>query len=158
MFWKSLATLGFLGISLTTIRDTDTFYRTGLAPDSTVQVELAGTSIAKTVFSDVCSVLKVSLGDRFSTDLKVNGTTISPGSQGYKCVSTTMLSVEYPSTVTKNWPVNACGFVTIDSPNRASGFSATDTVKINGTQYSVSAIPIATKPPICRNGVLYQST
>jgi hypothetical protein len=58
----------------------------------------------------------------------------------------------------KNWPVNACGLVTIDSPNRASGFSATDTVKINGTQYSVSAILIATKPPICRNGVLYQST
>jgi hypothetical protein len=61
MFWKSLATLalGLLGISLitnnaiaslaplaiaaTTIRDTDTVYRTGLAPDSTVQVELPGT-------------------------------------------------------------------------------------------------------------------
>jgi hypothetical protein len=395
MFWKSLATLalGFLGISLTTnnaiaatttIRDTDTVYRTGLAPDSTVQVELVGTPITKTVFSDACGVLKVSLGDSFPTNLKVNGTTISPyinqGSQGYKCVGTTAqyagtaptasyrtsnasstnnvlyvvpvsitggakkaslitysatvkktlkanrcgvltvrgtardpftatsrltisndyspitfgdiavgtppvcqngsvytanpaaatvsgaslyrtdkaiyqiglapnslsvvqfdaytsksfgqyrsngltcgvfalkfktpvtglkigsttydlatmptvtagydctvpstlnkfqvgtlykydatlffyrdpaltkLNVEYPSTVTKNWPVNACGFVTIDSPNRASGFSATDTVKINGTQYSVSAIPIATKPPICRNGVLYQST
>jgi hypothetical protein len=110
MFWKSLATLalGFLGISLTTnnaiaatttIRDTDTdtdtVYRTGLAPDSTVQVELPGTPITKTVFSDACGVLKVSLGDRFPPDLKVNGTTISPyinqgsqGSQGYKCVGT----------------------------------------------------------------------
>jgi hypothetical protein len=109
MFWKLLATLalGFLGISLitnnaiaslaplaiaATIRDTDTVYRTGLAPDSTVQVGLAGTPITKTVFSDACGVLKVSLGDRFPTDLKVNGTTISPyinqGSQGYKCVGT----------------------------------------------------------------------
>jgi hypothetical protein len=111
MFWKSLATLalGLLGISLTTnnaiaslaplaiaatttIRDTDTVYRTGLAPDSAVQVEPAGTPITKTVFSDACGVLEVSLSDRFPTDLKVNGTTISPyinqGSQGYKCVGT----------------------------------------------------------------------
>jgi hypothetical protein len=53
--------------------------------------------------------------------------------------------------------VNACGFVSIDSPNKASGFSATDVVKINGTQYILSGIPVSPKPPICKGGVLYQA-
>jgi hypothetical protein len=69
----------------------------------------------------------------------------------------TRLSVEFPSAIAKNVPVNACGFVSIDSPNKASGFSATDVVKINGTQYILSGIPVSPKPPICKGGVLYQA-
>jgi hypothetical protein len=67
------------------------------------------------------------------------------------------ITVEYPTTTTKNFAVNACGFTTIDSPDRANGFSTTDTVKINGTETTLANIPIITMPPICRNGVLYQA-
>jgi hypothetical protein len=37
---------------------------------------------------------------------------------------------------------NACGFVSIDSLNKANGFSGSDTVRINMTQYSLSGIPV----------------
>jgi hypothetical protein len=71
--------------------------------------------------------------------------------------SISRLNLEYPALITKNYPVNACGFVAIDSPNRANGFSATDTVKINGAAHTLSAIPLTTKPPLCRNGIQYAS-
>jgi hypothetical protein len=70
----------------------------------------------------------------------------------------TKLTVELPSTFSKNIAVNACGFVSIASLNKANGFSGSDTVKINGTQYVLSGIPVTPKPPICKGGVLYQAS
>jgi hypothetical protein len=70
----------------------------------------------------------------------------------------TKLTIESPSTFTKNMPVNACGFVMISSLNKANGFSGSDTVKINGTQFTLSGIPVTPKPPICKDGVLYQAS
>jgi hypothetical protein len=65
------------------------------------------------------------------------------------------LTVEYPTTVTKNLAVNGCGFSEIKSLNAASGFNATDKVKINGAEYTVSSLPLATTAPSCKNGVAY---
>jgi hypothetical protein len=45
----------------------------------------------------------------------------------------------------------------IGSPNGSTGFAATDMVTIDGTQTALSAIPVTTKPPICRGGTLYQA-
>jgi hypothetical protein len=70
----------------------------------------------------------------------------------------TRLNVEFPSLIAKNIPVNACGFVAIDSLNIVNGFAGSDAVKINGTQYVLSGIPVSLKPPICRGGVLYQAS
>jgi hypothetical protein len=67
------------------------------------------------------------------------------------------ISVEYPTIVSRNLPVNACGFAQIDSLNKVNGFEATDKVKINGTQYTISTLPLAPGAPICRNGVTYQA-
>jgi hypothetical protein len=66
------------------------------------------------------------------------------------------LTVEYPTNLSRNVPVNGCGFSAIDSVNKASGFSGTDRVKINGTEYTVSNLPLAPNGPLCRNGVNYQ--
>jgi hypothetical protein len=66
------------------------------------------------------------------------------------------LTVQYPAVVTRNLPVNACGFAEIKSLNTANGFDPTDKVKINGTEYTVSTLPLAPTAPICKNGVAYQ--
>lgn len=66
------------------------------------------------------------------------------------------IKVEYPTTVSRNLPVNACGFSQIDSLNKVSGFAATDRVKINGTEYTVSSLPLAPSAPMCKGGVTYQ--
>jgi hypothetical protein len=68
------------------------------------------------------------------------------------------LVVEYPTIVTRNLPVNSCGFAEIKSLNLVGGFNATDKVKINGTEYVVSGLPLALMAPICRNGITYQAT
>jgi hypothetical protein len=67
------------------------------------------------------------------------------------------LTVEYPTIVSRNLPVNACGFAEIKSLNLVGGFNATDKVKINGTEYVVASLPLAPMAPICRNGVIYQT-
>jgi hypothetical protein len=72
-------------------------------------------------------------------------------------VSQKKLTVEYPTISTKNLPVNTCGFAEIKSLNLANGFDATDKVKINGTEYTVSSLPLAPAAPICKNGVTYKA-
>jgi hypothetical protein len=67
------------------------------------------------------------------------------------------LTVEYPAVVTRSFPVNACGFVEVKSLNSLNGFDATDKVKINGAEYTVSTLPLAPTAPMCRNGVVYQA-
>jgi hypothetical protein len=67
------------------------------------------------------------------------------------------VTVEYPTVVTRSLPVNACGFVEVKSLNSLNGFDATDKVKINGTEYTVSTLPLAPTAPMCRNGVIYQA-
>ena len=67
------------------------------------------------------------------------------------------ISIAYPTVISRNSVVNACGFAEIKSLNTANGWSATDKVKINGTEYTVSSLPLAPKAPMCRNGVTYQS-
>jgi hypothetical protein len=73
-------------------------------------------------------------------------------------VSQKKITIEYPTTFTKNLPVNACGFAEIKSLNSTNGFSATDKVKVNGTEYTVSTLPLAPTAPMCKNGVAYQAT
>jgi hypothetical protein len=99
----TIFTLGFFSLSATNqavaqtaptlYHDTDTIYQTGLTANSTVQVELGNTSITKTANSDACGVIKLSLGNQFPADLKVNNTLISSTtptiSTGYKCVGGT---------------------------------------------------------------------
>jgi Cu/Ag efflux protein CusF len=64
--------------------------------------------------------------------------------------------LEHASVVSKNIPVNACGFAVIPSLNTANGFTAGDKVTINGsTPYDVMSLPLATEAPICKNGAIY---
>jgi hypothetical protein len=66
------------------------------------------------------------------------------------------LVVETPTILTKNIPVNACGFAVIPSLNVANGFTAGDKVTINGsTPYNVMTLPLAPTAPTCKNGVTY---
>lgn len=68
------------------------------------------------------------------------------------------LVAENPMVVSKNIPVNACGFATIPTLNIANGFSTGDKVTINGsTPYSVTTLPLAPSEPTCRNGVIYRT-
>jgi hypothetical protein len=67
------------------------------------------------------------------------------------------IAVVYPTIFSRNSTVNACGFSEIKSLNTTSGWGATDKVKVNGTEYTVSTLPLAPKAPMCRNGVVYQS-
>jgi hypothetical protein len=67
------------------------------------------------------------------------------------------IAVAYPTVVSRNSVVNACGFSEIKSLNTVSGWGATDKVKINGAEYTVSTLPLAPKAPMCRNGVVYQT-
>jgi hypothetical protein len=66
------------------------------------------------------------------------------------------LVAENPIVVSKNIPVNACGFATIPALNTANGFTTGDKVTINGsTPYSVTTLPLAPTAPTCKNGVTY---
>ena len=66
------------------------------------------------------------------------------------------LVAESPSVVSRNIPVNACGFASIPALNTANGFTAGDKVTINGsTPYSVTTLPLAPNAPSCKNGVTY---
>jgi hypothetical protein len=65
------------------------------------------------------------------------------------------LTIEYPTIISKNSAVNTCGFAEIRSLNAASGFNATDKVKINGAEYTVSSLPLSPTAPTCKNGVTY---
>jgi hypothetical protein len=68
------------------------------------------------------------------------------------------LVVEVPTVVERKIPVNACGFASIPALNVANGFTAIDRVTINGsTPYTVTSLPLAPNPPICKNGVVYMS-
>jgi hypothetical protein len=67
------------------------------------------------------------------------------------------IAVVYPTIFSRNSTVNACGFSEIKSLNTTSGWGANDKVKVNGTEYTVSTLPLAPKAPMCRNGVVYQS-
>ena len=63
---------------------------------------------------------------------------------------------EVPAIVSKNIPVNACGFAVIPALNTANGFTTGDKVTINGsTPYSVATLPLAPNAPTCKNGVTY---
>jgi hypothetical protein len=66
------------------------------------------------------------------------------------------IEVETPIVVSKNIAVNACGFAVIPSLNIASGFTTGDKVTINGSApYDVTALPLATEAPRCKNGAIY---
>lgn len=65
------------------------------------------------------------------------------------------LTIEYPTIISKNLAVNTCGFTEIKSLNASSGFNATDKVKINGAEYTVSSLPLSPTAPTCKNGVTY---
>jgi hypothetical protein len=66
------------------------------------------------------------------------------------------LVVESSTILTKNMPVNACGFAVIPALNIANGFTAGDKVTINGsTPYDVMTLPLAPTAPTCKNGVTY---
>jgi hypothetical protein len=67
------------------------------------------------------------------------------------------IAVVYPTIFSRNSTVNACGFSEIKSLNTTSGWGANDKVKVNGTEYTVSTLPLAPKAPMCRNGVVYQT-
>jgi hypothetical protein len=67
------------------------------------------------------------------------------------------LTVEYPTTVSRNLPVNACGFAEIKSLDKVTGFNDTDKIKINGTEYTFASLPLAPVAPICKNGVTYKA-
>ena len=67
------------------------------------------------------------------------------------------ITVEYPTVVTRSLPTNACGFVEVKSLNSVNGFNATEKVKINGTEYTISTLPLAPVAPMCKKGVTYQS-
>ena len=80
------------------------------------------------------------------------------GEYMYKTSDLTLkrLVAESPSVVSRNIPVNACGFATIPALNTANGFAAGDKVTINGsTPYSVTTLPLSPNAPTCRNGVTY---
>jgi hypothetical protein len=81
----------------------------------------------------------------------------TPSEYLYVSPNKTSLDVQYRAAVNKRVSVNSCGFVVIGSPNGSTGFAATDMVTIDGTQTALSAIPMTTKPPICRGGTLYQA-
>jgi hypothetical protein len=69
------------------------------------------------------------------------------------------LVAEIPTILTKNIPVNACGFAVIPALNMANGFTAGDKVTINGsTPYDVMTLPLAPTAPTCKNGVTYLVT
>jgi hypothetical protein len=66
------------------------------------------------------------------------------------------LVVETPTILTKNIPVNACGFTVIPALNTANGFTTGDKVTINGsTPYNIMTLPLAPTAPTCKNGVTY---
>jgi hypothetical protein len=76
----------------------------------------------------------------------------------YKATDPTQkkLVVESSTILTKNMPVNACGFAVIPALNTANGFTAGDKVTINGsTPYDVMTLPLAPTAPTCKNGVTY---
>jgi hypothetical protein len=64
-----------------------------------------------------------------------------------------------PIVVSKNIPVNTCGFATIPALNTANGYSAGDKVAINGSSpYDVMTLPLAPNAPACKNGITYLVT
>jgi hypothetical protein len=66
------------------------------------------------------------------------------------------LVAENPSVISRNIPVNACGFAVIPALNMANGFTTGDKVTINGsTPYDVTTLPLAPTAPTCKNGVTY---
>jgi hypothetical protein len=76
----------------------------------------------------------------------------------YKTADLTLkkLVAEHPIVISKNIPVNACGFAVIPALNMANGFTTGDKVTINGsTPYSVTTLPLAPTAPTCKNGVTY---
>jgi hypothetical protein len=90
-----LATLGLIHTRTATaqttpntFREGDTVCQTGLHPNSTVG--LGSSQVAKTLFSDSCGLLRINLGPTFSSNLKVNNTTIDQTSNlTYKCLNGT---------------------------------------------------------------------
>lgn len=76
----------------------------------------------------------------------------------YKTSDLTLKKIvaENPIVVSKNIPVNACGFAVIPALNMANGFTTGDKVTINGsTPYDVMTLPLAPTAPTCKNGVTY---
>jgi hypothetical protein len=67
------------------------------------------------------------------------------------------LTTFYPTIVSRNAIVNACGFAEIKSLDTTNGFNGTDKVKINGAEYTIASLPLAPSAPICKNGVTYQA-
>jgi hypothetical protein len=68
------------------------------------------------------------------------------------------LTTFYPTIVSRNAIVNACGFAEIKSLDTTNGFNGTDKVKINGAEYVVASLPLAPAAPICKNGVTYKAS
>ncbi len=69
------------------------------------------------------------------------------------------LTIEKLLTATRNVPVNACGFTTIQSPNKLNGFTAGDKLVVNGSApYTVMSLPLATSSLSCKNGITYTAT
>ncbi len=77
--WLPVTAQTYEGAS--TYRDTDTIYRVGLTPNSTVSVLYGDIPVSKTVYSDACGVLKISIPIlRGDTSIVVNGTAYNPNS------------------------------------------------------------------------------
>jgi hypothetical protein len=77
--WLPVTAQTYEGAS--TYRDTDTIYKVGLTPNSTVSVVYGDIPVSKTVYSDACGVLKISIPNlRGDTSIVVNGTAYNPNS------------------------------------------------------------------------------
>jgi hypothetical protein len=72
-------------------------------------------------------------------------------------IKQTKLTTFYPTIVTRNSVVNACGFAEIKSLDTKNGFNETDLVKIDGDEYKVDNLNLAPSGLICKNGVTYKA-
>jgi hypothetical protein len=86
--WLPVAAQTYEGAS--TYRDTDTIYKVGLTPNSTVSVVYDDIPVSKTVYSDACGVLKIPMPNlRTDTSIAVNGTAYNPNSTIISASNTT---------------------------------------------------------------------
>jgi hypothetical protein len=68
------------------------------------------------------------------------------------------ITIETPTTVNKNIPVNHCGFVAIPALNTANGYTSGDKVSINGSSfYDVGSLPLANEDLKCIGKVAYRT-
>jgi hypothetical protein len=68
------------------------------------------------------------------------------------------ITIETPTTVNKNIPVNHCGFVAIAALNKVSGYTSGDKVSINGSSfYDVGSLPLANEDLKCIGKVAYRT-